>query len=505
MSSISYQTTESTAQAPPPGRDVTSSRVPLQRRAKVNSRRHLRRSLVRWSVLIAGDLTVFFLAQTGMRFLRANDLLLAPVTEFLVWLFPGGALGGWKFGAALVIGLAVMGNYGPGGRRRDPSRLLAGCLLAAALSLWHPLWTRGVFYVFGQYVVVVTLAWLGLVAGRFTLDRLVRASRVDHAAKGFAILVGQKEDCESPDVSKLLAPTGEFVAVGFLDTAPVADPDALGDVAELPQVVDRVGADTVILCGYLPDETIAEVVDGALATKCQLLSIPRALNVAGVKPNLRWRHGQPIVELTAPTLNAWQLLLKRTIDILASALGLLILSPVFALVAVAVRIDSRGPIFFRQRRVGQAGKLFNILKFRSMVADAEDRRSDLQDSSIYRDERLFKMVEDPRITRVGAFLRRTSLDELPQLLNVLKGDMSLVGPRPPLQEEVALYEEHHFCRFDVKPGITGPWQVNGRNTITDFEEVIRLEQSYIREWSIWMDLGILLRTGPVVFKMRGAH
>lgn len=487
------------------GRRVSSSRVPLQRRAKVNVRRHLRRSLVRWSVLIAGDLTLFLIARSAMRSLRSNDLLLAPLSDFLVWLFPNGALGGWKFAAALIIGLAVTGNYGPGRRRRDPSRLFIGCLLAAALSLWYPLWTRGVFLVFGQYVVVVTLASLGLIAERFLLDRLVRASRVDRAAKGFAILVGSKADCEGTDVAPLLAPKGEYVAVGFLDTAPTPHPRALGTVDELPQVVDRVGADTVVLCGYLSDEIIADVVEGALATKCQLLSIGRTLKVAGVNPTLTWYHGQPIVELTAVTLNAWQLLLKRTLDILASAVGLLILSPVFAVVALLVRLDSAGPIFFRQARVGQAGKLFNILKFRSMVVDAEHHRGTLQSASIYEDERLFKLVEDPRVTRLGSWLRKSSVDELPQLLNVLKGDMSLVGPRPPLPGEVALYEEHHFCRFDVKPGITGPWQVSGRNTITDFEEVVRLEQSYIREWSIWKDLGILLRTGPVVFNMRGAH
>jgi lipopolysaccharide/colanic/teichoic acid biosynthesis glycosyltransferase len=154
--------------------------------------------------------------------------------------------------------------------------------------------------------------------------------------------------------------------------------------------------------------------------------------------------------------------------------------------------------------VGLGGRLFKITKFRSMVHDAEALREDLATRSLYNDLRLFKIKNDPRVTRLGAFLRRSSLDELPQLWNVLSGDMSLVGPRPPLPAEVELYEEHHYTRFDVKPGITGPWQVNGRNLITDFEEVIRLEIDYIREWTLWKDLGILLKTIPAVLYMRGA-
>jgi lipopolysaccharide/colanic/teichoic acid biosynthesis glycosyltransferase len=144
-------------------------------------------------------------------------------------------------------------------------------------------------------------------------------------------------------------------------------------------------------------------------------------------------------------------------------------------------------------------------KFRSMVHDAEERRVDLTGRSVYQDARLFKMRDDPRVTSVGAFLRRTSLDELPQLWNVIKGDMSLVGPRPPLPAEVALYEEHHYTRLNMRPGITGPWQVGGRNNITDFEEVVRLEEQYIRHWSIWKDVGILIRTLPAVLRMDGAH
>jgi lipopolysaccharide/colanic/teichoic acid biosynthesis glycosyltransferase len=162
-------------------------------------------------------------------------------------------------------------------------------------------------------------------------------------------------------------------------------------------------------------------------------------------------------------------------------------------------------VFFRQNRVGRGGRLFKIYKFRTMVAGAEEHRDELLDQSIYSDRRLFKIVSDPRVTRLGTFLRRTSLDELPQLFNVLKGEMSLVGPRPPIPSEVDLYEAHHYARFDVKPGITGPWQVAGRNKITDFEQIVALETRYIRDWSLFADIILLCRTVGVVIQMRGAH
>jgi exopolysaccharide biosynthesis polyprenyl glycosylphosphotransferase len=247
------------------------------------------------------------------------------------------------------------------------------------------------------------------------------------------------------------------------------------------------------------------ILDATAAAGCHVLALTRAFSVPGVEPQLIWRRGAPLVALTRPGLRARQLLLKRALDLVGASLGLVLLAPIFAALALAVKASSRGPVFFRQQRVGQGGTIFRITKFRSMVEDAEAKRDALAEQSIYADARLFKVTEDPRVTRVGAFLRRTSLDELPQLLNVLRGEMSLVGPRPPLPSEVDLYEAHHYTRFDMKPGMTGPWQVSGRNSITDFEEVIQLETAYIREWAVWKDLAILLKTIPVVFSMRGAH
>jgi lipopolysaccharide/colanic/teichoic acid biosynthesis glycosyltransferase len=192
-------------------------------------------------------------------------------------------------------------------------------------------------------------------------------------------------------------------------------------------------------------------------------------------------------------------------DIIGAAVGLALLSPLFVLLIILVKLDSAGPAFFRQERIGRGGRPFRIVKFRTMVIDAERKRDELLALSLYKDGRLFKIPDDPRVTRIGGWLRRTSLDELPQLFNVLLGEMSLVGPRPPVPSEVALYEARHYDRFDVKPGLSGPWQVNGRNRITDFEEILRLERAYIRQWSLLSDFGILLRTIPAVLRVREAH
>jgi lipopolysaccharide/colanic/teichoic acid biosynthesis glycosyltransferase len=189
------------------------------------------------------------------------------------------------------------------------------------------------------------------------------------------------------------------------------------------------------------------VVEAAGAAGCQIYALARSFALAGLEWQTVWRRGAPLVSLNRPVLRGRQLLLKRALDIAVSASGLLLLSPLFIAVAVAVRLSSSGPIFFRQTRVGLGGKAFKITKFRSMVDDAEAQRDDLVPKSLYTDARLFKVKDDPRVTPLGAFLRRTSLDELPQLWNVFRGDMSLVGPRPPLPCEVDLYEDHHYTRF----------------------------------------------------------
>ncbi len=196
--------------------------------------------------------------------------------------------------------------------------------------------------------------------------------------------------------------------------------------------------------------------------------------------------------------------LKRAFDVLVAAALILLLSPLLLAIAVAVKVGSPGPVLFRQERVGHAGHHFSMLKFRSMVVDAEARLVSLAD--VKRGEGnhvMFKMKDDPRVTRVGRFIRRFSLDELPQLFNVVQGSMSLVGPRPPLPREVVTYEDHVHRRFEVKPGVTGLWQVSGRSRLS-WEESVRLDLHYVDNWSFWYDFGILLRTFKAVIARDGA-
>ena len=193
---------------------------------------------------------------------------------------------------------------------------------------------------------------------------------------------------------------------------------------------------------------------------------------------------------------------KRSLDIMASLVGLIILSPVVLVVAILIKLESKGPIIFSQKRIGLNGKEFKMYKFRSMVQNAEELKEKLQKQNEMSGP-MFKMKNDPRVTKVGKFIRKTSIDELPQLINVLKGDMSLVGPRPSLPKEVQNFEGWMLRRLDVKPGLTCYWQVSGRNNI-DFEDWMKLDIKYVEERSFWLDIKLIFKTVKVLFGDRNA-
>lgn len=192
-----------------------------------------------------------------------------------------------------------------------------------------------------------------------------------------------------------------------------------------------------------------------------------------------------------------QWLIKRLLDITLSILGLIVLSPLFFLVSIIIKFSSKGPAIFKQKRMGLYKKEFNMYKFRTMSSDAECRLDSVKGQN-QTNPIMFKMIDDPRATEIGKFLRKHSLDELPQLINVIKGEMSLVGPRPPLPSEVENYQDWHYVRFATKPGMTGLWQVSGRSKIKNFDKVVDLDFKYIKAWSILLDKKILLKTIPVV-------
>ena len=212
----------------------------------------------------------------------------------------------------------------------------------------------------------------------------------------------------------------------------------------------------------------------------------------------------PVISFCAKTFEENKMLIKRAIDIAGAIVGLLITAVITVFVAPAILIESPGPLFFKQKRVGKNGRYFYMYKFRSMYKDAEERKKALMEQNEMKGL-MFKMTDDPRITKVGKFIRATSIDELPQFFNVLKGDMSLVGTRPPTVDEFMQYAGYHKRRLSIKPGITGLWQVSGRSNIEDFEEVVKLDLEYIDNWSIALDIKILLKTVLVVFKKDGSR
>jgi exopolysaccharide biosynthesis polyprenyl glycosylphosphotransferase len=212
-----------------------------------------------------------------------------------------------------------------------------------------------------------------------------------------------------------------------------------------------------------------------------------------------------LVHVAFPALEGWRRFLKRAMDIVGSGLLVLLLSPVFLIVAMVVKATSPGPIFYRQERIGRQGLPFGMIKFRSMIQNADDQLATLLDLQGTGDKPLFKVVDDPRITPVGSFLRKYSIDELPQLLNVLFGEMSLVGPRPQRPAEVALYDDIAHRRLRVKPGMSGLWQVSGRSALS-WEDALRLDLYYIENWSLAQDMIILFRTFRAVIRPEGtAH
>ena len=213
--------------------------------------------------------------------------------------------------------------------------------------------------------------------------------------------------------------------------------------------------------------------------------------------------GYPAMTFSRAVRNPQQMMLKRIADIFSGFVGSLIAGILFLILGPIIKLDSKGPVLFRQKRVGRNGRFFMMYKFRSMVPDAEEQKKELLKKNEVQGQ-MFKLTDDPRITRVGRFLRRSSLDEFPQFFNILKGDMSLIGTRPPTVDEFMKYEDHHKRRLSMKPGLTGLWQVSGRSEITDFEEVVRLDCQYIDNWSLMLDLKIFLRTIAVVFRRKGS-
>ena len=323
-----------------------------------------------------------------------------------------------------------------------------------------------------------------------------------------ALIVGS-----ATDVREVIAQLRANLTAGYRPIGVVMT-DAVASVFEdLPVIALESLADisrssrtrAVMVAGNLPggSEQLRTIGWSLESSSTELILVSSLTDVAGPRIHMRPVEGLPMVHVQLPQYTGFTYTVKRLIDVSVAGLSLVLLAPLFGIIALAVALEDGGPVLFRQRRIGVGGTSFSMLKFRSMVPDAEARRGEISGL----DEGngvLFKVRNDPRITRVGALIRRYSLDELPQLLNVLAGQMSLIGPRPPLPSEVDRYEDAATRRLLIKPGITGLWQVSGRSNLS-WEESVKLDLYYVENWSVTGDFLILLRTVRAVMRREGAY
>ncbi len=488
--------------ATPRAQQLVSPRVSLHRGAPAAFRRHLLRGVARVAAVVTADLGTFWLLREALRGVRDHAVLGRGLAEWLALAVPKGTLGGWEFPAAMVIGLTFAGSYERGDARHDSGRILNGVALASGLVLWHTMWTLGPEWFLIRFACSVAALWTVLSLERQAFDEL--AARVLPQPRERVLFVGDGADKGCRRVYRQLVESEGMRPLGWASTDGAWGPEVLGSVEEIWHVLQRSIPDTVVLCGSLSDQVFENVVEAATVAGCRVLATSRYESVGHLRPGVVYHRGLRLVELTVPSLKARQLLIKRVIDLAGSVVGLILLAPVFLLVAAAIKLDSAGPVFFDQERVGFGGRVFRFIKFRTMRDGADFEKSSMAHLNHTGDPRLFKIPNDPRVTRLGAFLRRWSIDELPQLFNVLFGDMSLVGPRPFFESDLVAYDEHHFSRLGAKPGITGLWQVSGRSDLVDFEEVVRLDREYIERWSLLLDVKILFRTIPAVLSRVGA-
>jgi exopolysaccharide biosynthesis polyprenyl glycosylphosphotransferase len=365
----------------------------------------------------------------------------------------------------------------------------------------------------GYIVMAFPVGLLALLASRWMWRQWLSAQRLNGRYSSRVLLVGSRVS-----VTAIARDLNRLPEAGYLVVGACIPGDVIGEylgnhipvstnLDQLQGAMEATGADTVVVTSSdeLSPERIRQLSWSLEPGRQHLVLAPSLTDIGGPRIHMRPVAGLPLIHVETPRYEGLKRFSKRAFDIISSVILLTLLAPMLILVAIVVRVSTPGPALFRQERVGLNGDHFSMLKFRSMVVDAEQRLDAL--SKVTRAEGndvMFKMKNDPRVTPIGGFLRRFSLDELPQLLNVLGGSMSLVGPRPPLDREVAIYEHHVHRRFLVKPGVTGLWQVSGRSNLS-WEDTVRLDLYYVENWSMTGDLLILLRTARAVMARDGAY
>ena len=414
---------------------------------------------------------------------------------------------------AWVVVAKLHGLYDNDDERTDHTTIddLVGVLHLVTLGTWLFVflgWATGWAHPGIGKLLVFSLLALGLVPiARAAARTAARRSTlyVQNALVVGAGIVGQL-------VARKLQGHPEYGinVVGFVDSEPLdgvgSDPDLplLGEMADLPQLIEPLDIERVVVAFSLDShDQVLDAIRLLRSTQVQVDIVPRLFEVIGPKTRLHTVEGLPLIAWPPARLARGSRLAKRAMDLVLSVGGLVLLAPMLALIALLIKLDSRGPVLFRQVRVGSGGKPFRICKFRTMRRDAEALKDTVRHLNIHLadDPRMFKVIEDPRATRLGRTLRRLALDELPQLINVVRGEMSLVGPRPLILEEDDHVREWARTRLNLKPGITGMWQVLGASDIP-FDEMTRLDYIYVTNWSLWGDVRLIARTFPALARSR---
>ena len=382
-------------------------------------------------------------------------------------------------------------------------------MLLAVLYLFMS--QQGVMYSRGAFTIMCTLYFFIAYAARIGWKKVIRSRKFAEGEKRSILII--TTDAKAANVVKALR--GDSYGTYHLAGVALLDKNKTGSMNQSVPVV--AGADDVT--AYIHKNWVDEVffalpehvdIPKKIMKDCNRMGVVThvqlaALNELGKNQVVEEIAGYMVLSSSINIVSSWQLLVKRLMDIAGGLVGCIFTGIIYIFIAPIMKVKSPGPVFFSQVRMGKNGKPFKIYKFRSMYMDAEERKKELMEKNNIKDGLMFKMDDDPRIIKgIGHFIRKTSLDEFPQFWNILKGDMSLVGTRPPTMDEWDKYELHHRRRLAIKPGLTGMWQVSGRSEITDFEEVVELDTKYIEQWSIGLDIKILFKTVTVVFTGSGA-
>ncbi len=405
-----------------------------------------------------------------------------------------------------VLVFLQAGLYAPRERRAGPGKAVGALVLVALVVLAFGLGTGHEFTTTGLIPTAVLTSTLAIGVLRSAYESISLEVLKVVGVRRRVVLVGHGERLF--DVHhQLLASRGGIGIEVVGAIAPVGEPGLpllATDVDDLAAVLARVRPHEVLLAEADFDEaTVLRVVDIAHRAGVRVTLAPTTTELLVQRGEYVPGQGIPLFELRPPTLSGVAWVVKRTFDLTMAGTLTVVGIPVWALVAVLIRLDSRGPVFYVDRRIGVGEREFGMLKFRTMAVDAAEQQAALEAEN-EASGALFKIRDDPRVTRVGRVLRRLSLDEIPQLANVLRGEMSLVGPRPLPLRDHALLDEWHRARYRVLPGMTGLWQISGRSAL-DFDDLVRLDFTYIENWSLWSDVSIITKTIPAVILARGAY